>query len=60
MEKKQEIIKILKEKGKLPTSRIGAIIGVNNQKVKELLEELKQEKKVKELKETLATYWVLK
>lgn len=57
---KERIKKTLKDFGRLPTSRIAGIIGVNTDKAKELLEELLKEKKVQKQKETLATYWSLK
>lgn len=57
MDDKEKAIKTLKDFGKLPTSRIAAIIGSNNEKAKSILEELVKEKKIKKIKETLATYW---
>ncbi len=57
MELKERIIKTLKDFGKLPTSRIAGICGMNTDRAKILLEELLKEKKVKKFEETIATYW---
>ena len=59
MELKNKVIKILKDFGKLPTSRIAAIVGMNTDRAKEILEGLEKENKVKKIRETLATYWEL-
>lgn len=57
--KKQEILKWLKTFKRLPTSRFVGLLGMNQERVKELLEELVVEKKVKKDEETTATYWNL-
>lgn len=55
---KIEIVKVLAHR-KLATYRVGALVGINTNKAKELLEELHKEGKVKATRETLATYWEL-
>ncbi len=60
MELKEKIIKTLKDLGKMPTTRIAAIVGMNGDRAKEALEELLEEKKVNRIEETLATYWEIK
>ena len=57
--KKREIIKWLKEFKRLSTSRFMGLIGINYDSVKILLEELKEENKIAEEKETNASYWRL-
>ncbi len=57
MEDKEKIKKTLKDFGRLPTSRIGAIIGMHLDKAKRLLNELLEEKKVIKIKETNSIYW---
>ncbi len=60
MENKERIIKTLKNFGKLPTSRIAAIVGMNGDRVKDVLDALVKEKRIKKLEETTATYWEVK
>lgn len=57
---KEKILKLLKENGKLATSRIAGIIGLDYNYASKILNELKEQKKVKEIKETMATYWEIK
>lgn len=58
-DKKQEILKWLKEFNRLSTSRFTGLLGLNYDSVKILLNELVEEGKVIEEKETNASYWVL-
>ena len=58
--KKELILKWLKELKRLPTSRIMALIGLNLEYTKKYLEELKNEGKILEINETNATYWEMK
>lgn len=60
MEDKEKIIKVLKDFGRLPTTRVAGITGLFPPKAKLLLEELLKENKVKMIKETVATYWEIK
>jgi len=60
MDKKQEIIKWIKEFKRLPTSRIIGLIGVNFEYTHKYLKELETEGKIKKEKETNATYWSLR
>lgn len=60
MKPKQKILKTLKDFGRLPTSRVAAIVGMNPDRAKEALENLFKEKKIKKIKETVATYWEIK
>jgi len=60
METKEKITKTLKDFGRLPTSRIAAIVGANPDRAKIALEELEKEKVIVRDEETLATYWELK
>lgn len=58
---KEKILKTLKDFGKLPTAKVSAIAGINYNYVKELLEELETEGKIKSEKAgELATYWTIK
>lgn len=58
MENKDKIIKTLKDMGKLPSNKIGAICGINYNYLKPLLEELEKEKLIKSQKVgEFATYW---
>lgn len=59
-EKKEEILKWLSQFGRLSTSRFVGFLGINYESVKVLLEQLKQEGKIVEEKETHASYWRLK
>lgn len=54
---KKEVLKILKQKGRLSTTRIAAFVGMNNDRAKMLLEEMEKNKLIKKVEETLATYW---
>ncbi len=56
---KEEILKWLKQLGRMPTSRFVGLLGLNYDVVKNLLNELKNEKKIKEEAETNTTYWRL-
>jgi len=58
-EQAEKILEILKSFGKLPTARLSAIVGINYDYLKPLLEELLKNKRIKKIKETLATYWEL-
>lgn len=57
---KDKVFKALKIFGKLSTSRVAGIVGMNNNRAKIILGELEEEKKVKRFKETKATYWNIK
>lgn len=57
MDFKKQVIITLDEFGRLSTSRIAAILGVNINYIKPVLEELLREKKLTKTQETLATYW---
>ena len=54
---KDRILKTLKDFGRIPTSRVAGIVGMNTERARALLEELLKEKKVKKIQETNATYW---
>jgi len=54
---KESTIETLKSFGRLPTSKIAAIVGMNTNRAREVLEELLKEKRVIKYEETLATYW---
>ena len=60
MELKDKILKTLQDFGKLPTSRIAGIVGMNNDRAKEILEELVNKNKIIKIEETVATYWEIK
>ena len=57
--KKQEIIKWLKQLGRLPTTRIMSLIGLDFNYTKKYLNELESEKIIIKESETNATYWKL-
>ncbi len=57
MENKEKILQTLKDFGRLPKSRIGAIVGMHPDKAEKLLHKLLLENKVVCYKETLSTYW---
>lgn len=54
---KMDIYDILKNYGRLSTTRVCAISGTSQERVLRMLQELLKEKKVKMVEETLATYW---
>ncbi len=56
-EKYLKILKILTDFGRLPTTKIAAISGINYEYIKPLLDELLKQNKIKRIEETLATYW---
>lgn len=58
--KKEEIIKWLKQFGRLSTSRFVGLLSVDYDSVKKLLEELEKEEVIIKEEETNATYWRLK
>ena len=60
MDLKKRVLKVLNDFGKLPTSRIAAIVGMNGDRAKDILEELVRENKIKKIEETIAIYWELK
>lgn len=60
METKDKILKTLKDFGRISTSKIGGIIGIDYYQATKLLEELILENKVIKQEETTATYWSLK
>ncbi len=60
LEKKEEMIKWLKEFKRLSSSRFVGLLGLDYDSVKRLLEELETENKIKKEEETNAVYWVLK
>lgn len=60
MELKEKTLNTLKNFGKLSTSRVAGIVGMNNDRAKEILEELVNEKKASKIQETVATYWEIK
>jgi len=55
-----KILKVLKDHGRMPTSRIAAIIGVTHEKALTILQVMWEEEKIIGEVETLATYWKLK
>jgi len=57
VDKKKEITGWLKEFGRLPTSRIMAMVGLNLTYTKKYLDELETEGKIEKEEETNATYW---
>lgn len=59
MEKRKEVLRVLKKFGRMPTSRIGANVGMSAGRVRVVLEQLHQLGQVKKTEETLATYWEL-
>lgn len=59
MTAKENIIKTLKDFGRLSTTRIASLNAIDYNYCSTLLSELKKEKKVVEKKETIATYWEL-
>jgi predicted transcriptional regulator len=59
MEKKEEILKWLKQFKRLPTSRIMALVGLNLEYTKKYLEELEKENKIIKEEETHSVYWKL-
>ena len=59
LSKKDEIIKWLKEFGRLSSSRFVGLLALDYDSVKKLLEELENEGKIKKEIETNATYWKL-
>jgi len=58
-EKKEEIIKWLKEFKRLSSSRFVGLLGFEYDYVKKILEELENEGKILREEETNATYWIL-
>ena len=60
MNDEEKILKTLKDFGRLATWRIAAIIGRNPKATEKVLNELLKEKKVKQIKETVSTYWEIK
>ena len=58
--KRDEVIKWLKIFERLSSSRFVGLLGFNYDKVKKLLDELKEEGILIEEKETTTTYWRLK
>ncbi len=58
MEIKKRILDTLKE-GKLSTSRVAGILGIDYHYTIRLLDELLSEGKVEKIEETIATYWRL-
>lgn len=59
-EAEDKILKTLKDFGRLSTSRIAGIIGIDYNYATKLLEQLNKEKKIKKEEETHSTYWSLK
>lgn len=57
--KKEEIIKWLREFGRLPTSRFVGLMGIDYEAIKKVLELLEEEKILIKEEETQATYWKL-
>lgn len=60
MDGKEEIYEILKTKGRITTSRLAALRGINYNNAIKILEALEKEGIVVKEQETLATYWRLK
>ena len=58
--KKEEILKALKQYGRLSTYRIIGIVGINSIYASRYLEELLKEKLITKKAETLGTFWELK
>ena len=60
METTKKILKTLEDFGRLSTSRVAGIVGMNTDRAREALELLLKRKKVKRFKETVATYWEIR
>jgi predicted transcriptional regulator len=60
MDKKEEIIKWIKEFKRLSTSRFVGLLSLDYKSVRKLLEELESENIIIKQEETNATYWILK
>jgi len=58
-DKKQEIIKWLKEFKRLSSSRFVGLLGVDYDSIKKLLEELEKDGRIIREEETTATYWYI-
>jgi len=58
--KKEDILKFLKQFGRMPTSKIGVLVGCDSKSVLKYLEELLEEDKVIKEEETNAMYWKIK
>jgi len=58
-EKKEEVLKWLKQFKRLSSSRFVGLLGIDYNSVKKILENLEQEKKVIKEEETNSTYWRL-
>ena len=58
-EKKEEVLKWLKQFKRLSSSRFVGLLGIDYNSVKTILENLEQEKKVIKVEETNSTYWRL-
>ena len=57
MNDKEKILQTLKDFGRLATWRVAAIIGRNPQATDKALNELLEEKKVKQIKVPVEVYW---
>ena len=57
--KETKIIKVLKSKGRISTSRIAFEIKFNHWQTEKYLEKLEEEGKIKKQEETNGTYWEL-
>ena len=59
MDKDEQVIKWLKEFKRLAYSRFIGLLGVEYDKVKEILESMESRGLIKRQEETNATYWIL-
>lgn len=57
MEDEQKILKTLNDFGRLPSSRLSAIIGINYSYLLPILQKMNDSRKVRKIEETTATYW---
>ena len=59
MDRKKDVIKWLKQLGRLSTSRFVGLLAIEYDSVKKLLEELESEGEIIKEEETNSTYWRL-
>jgi len=58
-EKKEEVLRWLKQFKRLSSSRFVGLLGIDYNSVKKILESLEQEKRIIREEETNSTYWRL-
>lgn len=59
MDRKKDVVKWLKQLGRLSTSRFVGLLAIEYDSVKKLLEELESEGEIIKEEETNSTYWRL-